>query len=68
MQEEKISVVRISFTIACGDLILSHSQWKELGGYKGFLKQYEMSILNIKKIKYTTMPEYEFYALEAWEG
>jgi hypothetical protein len=43
------------------------TEWIEMGGYRGFLKEYCMSIKNIKKVKTQVLKASE-YPSAAWEG
>jgi hypothetical protein len=43
------------------------SEWKEMGGYRGFLKEYSLSIKQIKCVLYQMLPVTE-YPTQAWEG
>lgn len=43
------------------------TEWKEMGGYKGFLKAYGISIKDIKKVKTQVLKASE-YPTQAWEG
>jgi|GEM_PF-1345214 hypothetical protein len=65
--EGRVAIVRVKFT-AMSDLIFSKSQYDDLGGYKGFLKEFAISIRDIEKVIKTTMSEHEFCALPDWEG
>lgn len=43
------------------------SEWQEMGGYKGFLKSYGISIRQIQKVK-TQVLNSDQYPIIAWEG
>lgn len=43
------------------------TEWKEMGGYKGFLKEYGISISIIKKVRTQVLKANE-YPTSAWEG
>lgn len=68
MKKERIEVKRVSFRTGAPDFIYSIKEWYSNGGYKGFLKDNCISILDIEKVVNDTMSEKEFYSLDAWEG
>lgn len=43
------------------------SEWRELGGYRGFLKAYGVSFKDIKKVRTQVLSASE-YPTQAWEG
>lgn len=43
------------------------TEWKELGGQKGFLKEYGISLKDIKKVRTQVLNASE-YPTQAWEG
>ena len=43
------------------------SEWKEIGGYKGFLKQYGISIKSISKVKIEVLSA-DKYPTSEWQG
>lgn len=67
MSKNTIEIKRVIFHDK-PDFILSLGQWESIGGYRGFLKHNEISILDIKKVVNDTMSEGKFFSLNAWEG
>ena len=43
------------------------AEWNEMGGYRGFLKEYAMPIHAIKKVRTEVLPA-TAYPQQAWEG
>jgi len=65
---EKIKIKRVKFNTGAPDFIYSIEQWYGNGGYKGFIKDNCISILDIECVETSEMSEKEFYSLPAWEG
>lgn len=42
-------------------------EWEEMGGYKGFLKSYCISISMIKEVRHEVLPATDYPQTE-WEG
>ncbi len=64
---ELIPAIIVEFNNGCPDYYLTKDQWKEFGGYKGFLKCNCISILDIKKIHKLLLNSSDFPTI-AWEG
>lgn len=43
------------------------TEWQEMGGYKGFLSLYSISIREIKDVKHEVLPSSE-YPTQEWEA
>lgn len=43
------------------------SEWKEMGGYKGFLKRMAIPINAVKSVKYQVL-DADKYPTKSWEG
>jgi hypothetical protein len=67
MKENKIPVVKIHFYVL-NTLVFSAQEYEETGKWKGFLRDYGISIKNVDHIEKTTMSDYEFAKLGDWEG
>lgn len=63
---ELIPAVIIEFH-AMSNLIFTLDQWKEVGGWKGFLKEYCVSIRDIVK-KHSRLLNPEDFPTEEWAG
>jgi len=63
---EKIPTVKIEM-YNLPDLILSKEQYDDMGKFKGFLKGFEISIQEIKKVHHILMCPSK-YPTQAWEG
>lgn len=61
----KVAIVRIKF-YNMNDLILTLDEYEKMGKMKGFLKKYNMSILDIKSINYEVIDVKDFPITE-WE-
>lgn len=61
----KISIVRIKFK-DMPDLILTMDEYEMMGKWKGFLKQYCMSIRDVEGVSYEVIDAKDFPTTE-WE-
>ncbi|RZM21770.1 MAG: hypothetical protein EOO88_31580 [Pedobacter sp.] len=68
MAKEQVPIKRVTFNTGAPDFIYSVVQWVSLGGYKGFLKDNSISVLDIQQVKNDTMDYDKFHSLPAWEG
>lgn len=64
----KVAIKRVKFLTGAPDFIYSVEQWVDGGGYKGFLKDNCISILDIKEVVNDSMSYDKFCSLNAWEG
>lgn len=49
-EKERVPVVIIKFRTGAGDLWFNRKEWDDMGGYKGMLKTYRFSILDIYEV------------------
>lgn len=68
MKIEQIAIKRVTFTTGAPDFIYDVKSWVANGGYKGFLKDNCISILDIKKVVNDFMDWDKFNSLDTWEG
>ena len=62
----KIAVIRIEFH-EMSDLILTKEEYEEMGGWKGFLKNYAMSIRDVAKVHHEMIDAKDFPTTE-WDA
>jgi hypothetical protein len=64
--QDFIAVVKIHYHDSPTQ-VWSQEQWKEVGGWKGFLRQTSQNIKEVKRLERTTMLKDEFVNLKEWE-
>ena len=64
---ELIPAIIVEFTNGVPDYYWTKDQWDDIGGYRGFLKSHEISILDIVKIHKLLLNPSDF-PTEAWQG
>lgn len=68
MENSQIAIKRVTFTTGAPDFIYDVKSWVANGGWKGFLKDNCISILDVKKVENDYMSFDAFNSLDAWEG
>ena len=64
---ELIPAIIVEFRTGCADYYWTKEQWDDIGGYQGFLKSHEISILDILKIHKLLLNPSDF-PTEEWQG
>lgn len=49
-------------------LVFTVNQWQEMGGYKGFIKEWHFPISDIEKVVDGTMSPVDFANMGEWDG
>ena len=65
---QKIKIKRIQFNNGTPDIILSIEEFYGNGGYQGVIKDFQLRISDIKKVKDDLMSVKDFHSLQPWEG
>lgn len=68
MENNQIAIKIVTFTTGAPDFIYDVKSWVANGGWKGFLKDNCISILDVKKVENDYMSFDAFNSLDAWEG